>query len=166
MSLRDSLGFFERRGVISLAGPAAQRRVQHKDGPRFVTGVHEAGHAVVAHAFGIGIKRIDPTPRTFADGSRIGGVTILATGSERENDSTRPPGDLRMAVLAAAWSLPDNAGWRAIRSRVRHLRAIAEENVERNWPAVLALAGELMWGELEEAAIDKILDRFDPEKGE
>lgn len=156
----------EREVIVALAGSASARRSLRGGAPgwtRFrssgeLVALHEAGHAVIARAVGLHVQSATIIPRPVDSGMIFGSVIISRQASASNDPPDEGSSDLCLLISSAAADGNDltqavrNASilvpftkprWRQILATVRRLRAIADELIDSNWPAIEALGAEL-----------------------
>ncbi len=155
----------ERRAVIALAGPAAERRAHQGSEPgwrRYRTPAellahHEAAHAVIAAALGNEVVELSIRPSPDVRAGRKGAVrgycvhrSRPARANELQPDPStasavkNPPlecdSDARTAVVMASLLAPGTPDWRQVLRCVRMLRAKARRLVDLHWSEIQKLA--------------------------
>jgi hypothetical protein len=160
--------------VIALAGRAAEWRSRRRDADGFGFRVrherhrkalHEAGHCVVGavrarHVYEVTIRE----DRSIKVGASFSGAHALIGCQEKPSKPAKPePKPERVesdeqTVARLSMLLAPRSGWRCALQSMRTFRNEARAIIERNWPAVVALAEELVQSEtMEQAEIEKFL---------
>lgn len=150
--------------VVSLAGPLAEVRLPStKAGFRFRASTHEAGHLVVAAALIRVPFEVSVAVEADTNGEWIGGFVAL-NGSALRDDAGRfeaVPHD-RRAAIANLWTALPGIDYRGLRREMRECHLRADELLDKHWPAVQAIAGELLWTKrLGREQIEAILEDFE-----
>lgn len=166
MTQADLLHEARRHVIIALAGPAAARRARRLSGRERIA-YHEAGHATVATVLGARVFRATVIPEQVVFRGRtatIGGEVVLAKPGQ---SAVAPRNgevltDYRRAVLMYRLAnAAEEFDWRACAGYLRARRRDAEAFLSDHWPAVEAVAQELLRREvLEHAEVEAVLARF------
>jgi hypothetical protein len=123
---------------------------------------HEAGHALCGSLLGLHIYSATITPDlgfSVGTGQHAAGMVTMGWKPQPEEAEPKRAGlpDNREAVRLC-WILSGCKGWRETLRMVRLLQAETAELLEANWPAVVALAGELVRRrDLDQSGVQAIL---------
>jgi hypothetical protein len=150
---------WRHRAISALAGPLAEEKLPSSKGPLFRTAHHEAGHLVAGAVLGRRATEVSVVQEVDAGGKRLRGYVGYSDKLRQADGRLRGgPADRRMALFAL-WLGLRGIDFRGLRREMRECRARADELLDKHWPAIQAVATELIWRkQLNREEIEALLD--------